>query len=102
MNQNQHGIKDPWGGISYILQYTAVWVKTRGTLVVKDGQTVEKTHCKLGESPPPAVLAGLAGTEMRISPAPVSATEYTILKKRRAPKCHPLSTKQFKVEVTRH
>ena len=38
----QHGIKDPRGGISYILQYTAVWVKTRGTLVVKDGQTVEK------------------------------------------------------------
>ena len=43
MNQNQHGIKDPWGGISYILQYTAVWAKTRGTLVVKDGQTVEKS-----------------------------------------------------------
>ena len=41
----QHGIKDPWGGIPYILQYTAVWVKTRGTTVVKDGQTVEKTHC---------------------------------------------------------
>ena len=42
MNQNQCGIKDPWGGISFTLQYTAVWVKTRGTLVVKDGQTVEK------------------------------------------------------------
>ena len=38
----QHGIKDPRGGIPYILQYTAVWVKTRGTSVVKDGQTVEK------------------------------------------------------------
>ena len=38
----QHGIKDSTGGISYILQYTAVWVKTPGTSVVKDGQTVEK------------------------------------------------------------
>ena len=38
----QYGIKDPRGGIPYILQYTAVWVKTRGTSVVKDGQTVEK------------------------------------------------------------
>ena len=36
------GLKDPWRGISYILQYTAVWAKTRGTLVVRDTQTVEK------------------------------------------------------------
>ena len=42
MNQKQHGIKDPWEGIPYTLQYTAVWVKARGTSVVKDGQTVEK------------------------------------------------------------
>ena len=42
MNQRHHGIKDPWEGILYTLQYTAVWAKTRGTLVVKDGQTVEK------------------------------------------------------------
>ena len=35
-------LEDLWGGIPYILQYTAVWVKAQGTLVVKDDQTVEK------------------------------------------------------------
>ena len=76
-------------------------VKTRGTLVVKDGQTVEKTHCKLGESPPPSVLAGLAGTELRISPAPVSATEYPILKKEGRQNVTLFQWSNLKVEITR-
>ena len=35
-----------------------------------------KNPLKLGESPPPAVLAGLAGTGVRISPTPDGAGKY--------------------------
>ena len=42
-----------------------------------------KNPLYLGEPPPPAVLAGLAGTGLKISPAPDGASKYLLLKNER-------------------
>ena len=42
-----------------------------------------KNPLLLGESLPPAVLAGLAGTGIKISPTPDGANKYLTLKKER-------------------
>ena len=62
------------------LQYTAVWVKTRGTLGRQRRPDSGKTHCNWVSPRLQLYLLELAGAGLEISPAPDSAGKYSTIK----------------------